>query len=85
MEGYQPGGRGGRMGEKLQGIRSINGRYIIDRVEGKNSMGNGEANELICTTHGHEVRWKNAGGRQGTGQRGINGRKKLDNCNSITN
>ena len=53
--------------------------------KGKNSMGNGEANELICTTHGHEVRWKNAGGRQGTGQRGINGRKKLDNCNSITN
>ena len=43
MEGYQPGGRGGRMGEKLQGIRSINGRYKIDRVEGKNSMGNGEA------------------------------------------
>ena len=25
-------GRGGRMGEKVQGIRSINGRYKIDRV-----------------------------------------------------
>ena len=24
--------------------------------EGKNSVGNGEAKELICTTHGHELR-----------------------------
>ena len=30
-EGYQWGGGGGRMGEKVQGIRSINGRYKIDR------------------------------------------------------
>ena len=30
MEGYQWGGGGGRMGEKVQGI-SINGRYKIDR------------------------------------------------------
>ena len=29
MEGYQ--GRRRRMGEKVQGIRSINGRYKIDR------------------------------------------------------
>lgn len=29
MEGYQWGGR--RMGEKVQGVRSINGRYEIDR------------------------------------------------------
>ena len=29
MEGYQWGGR--RMGEKVQGIRSITGRYNIDR------------------------------------------------------
>ena len=29
MEGYQ--WRGGRMGEKTQGIRSINDRYKIDR------------------------------------------------------
>ena len=32
MEGYQWGGGGGRMGEKVQGIRSINGRYKIDRL-----------------------------------------------------
>ena len=32
MEGYQQCGGGERMGEKVQGIRSINGRYKIDRV-----------------------------------------------------
>ena len=31
MEGYQWGGGEGRMEEKVQGIRSINGRYKIDR------------------------------------------------------
>ena len=31
MEGYQWGGRGGRMEEMVQGIKSINGRYKIDR------------------------------------------------------
>ena len=30
--------------------------------EVKNSMGNEEAKELICMTHGHELRWGNAGG-----------------------
>ena len=43
------------MGEKVQGIRSLNGRYKIDG-EVKNSIGNGEAKELICTTQGHELR-----------------------------
>ena len=31
--------------------------------EVKNSMVNGEAKEFICTTHGHELRGGNAGGR----------------------
>ena len=31
MEGYQWGLGGGRIGEKVQGIRSIIGRYKIDR------------------------------------------------------
>ena len=31
MEGYQWGVGVERMGEKVQGIRSINGRYKIDR------------------------------------------------------
>ena len=46
MEGYQWGEGRGRMGEKIQGIRSINGRYKIDG-EVKNNMGNREAKELI--------------------------------------
>ena len=29
----------------------------------KNGIGNRELKELICTTHGHELRWGNAGGR----------------------
>ena len=36
-------------------------------------------------THGHELRGVNAGGRGVAGQRGIKGRKKWDNCNSINN
>ena len=73
----------GREGEKVQGIRSINGRYKIDR-EVKNSRGNGEAKELICTAHGHELRREIAGGKVGTRQRGQRN-KNWDNCNSINN
>ena len=38
--------------------------------EVKNSMGNEEAKELICMTHGHELRWENAGGNGVLGRRG---------------
>ena len=31
MKGYPQGGGGGRLGEKVQGIRSIIGGYKIDR------------------------------------------------------
>ena len=31
METYQQGGGRGKMGEKIWGIRSINGKYKIDR------------------------------------------------------
>ena len=48
-------------------------------------MGNGEAKELICMTQGHELRGGNDGRKRGTGQWGIKGRKKWDNCNSIMN
>ena len=84
MEDYHGDGSGRRIGEKAQGIRSTNGRYKI-YGEVKNSVGNGEAKELICTTQGHELRWGNAGRWSGAGQRGIKGRKKWDNCNSIIN
>ena len=38
--------------------------------EGKNRVGNVEAKELICTSHGHELKGENAGGR---GIKGKNG------------
>ena len=39
----------------------------------KNSTENVEAKELICTTHGHELRWGNVAGRGSAGRRGIKG------------
>ena len=52
--------------------------------EGKNSVGNVEAKELISITHGHEL-WGggNVGGR-GVGRMEWSGRE-WDNCNSIIN
>ena len=44
--------------------------------EVKNSIGNGEAKELIYMTHGHELRGVNADGEGSAGQRGIKVRKK---------
>ena len=40
-------------------------------------MVNGEAKELICMTHGHELSGENAGGKGCAGQRGIKWRKKM--------
>ena len=75
MHGGLSGGRGaGENGVKVQGIRNINGRYKID-TEVKNSIGNGQAKELICTTHGHELRGGDAGEKGTEGQRGIRGEK----------
>ena len=48
-------GERGRMGERVQGIRSIIGRYNR-QGEVKNSMGSSEAKELIGMTHGHELK-----------------------------
>ena len=49
----------------------------------KNSIGNVEAKEVVCTTH--ELKGENAGGRGCAGWRGIKGRGKWDNYNSIIN
>ena len=38
-------------------------------------MGNGEAKELICRTHGRELRWGNDGG--GYRAEGNKGKKKM--------
>ena len=45
--------RRGRRRMGVQGIRSIIGRHKTGRGV-KNSIGNREAKELTCTTHGHE-------------------------------
>ena len=74
------------MGAKIQGIRSISGRYKIDRGRVRIVWEIEKPKNLhIYMTHGHELRWGNDGGRVGTGQRGIKGRKKWDNYNSIIN
>ena len=39
----------------------------------RNTIGNIEDKELICTTHGYELKGENVGGRGCTGQRGIKG------------
>ena len=70
------GRRQGDCGGKVEGISSINGTNRQGEV--KNSTGNGETKELICTTHGHELRWGPGGvlvGGGGAGQRGKRRRK----------
>ena len=39
--------------------------------EVKNSIGDGEAKELTCTTHGHELRWGDCLERRGVLGRGV--------------
>ena len=85
MERYQWKVGRGENGEKGTGNKKHKWQVQNRQGEVKNSKGNGEAKELICTTHGHELKWKNAGGRVGTGWRRINGKKKWDNCNSTIN
>ena len=77
IEGYGQGGGEGRMGGTVQGIRSLNGRYKIRQGTVKNSIGNGEAKELICTTYVHELSGGIAGGREWSGRKGIKERKKM--------
>ena len=55
------------MGEKAQGIRSLNSRRKNSQGEVKNTIGNGETKELTYTTHGYKLRltgcWWEAGCR----------------------
>ena len=53
----------------------------------KNSIGNGEAKELTCMSHGHELRLEVGGiaGGKGILVRGGQKRKNWDNYNSINN
>ena len=74
MEGYQQGVGVGRMGEKGIGNKKHKWQRQNRQGEVKNSIRHGEAKELICMTHGRELRGGNDGG-VGTGRRGIKGRK----------
>ena len=60
MEGYQ-WGRGGGEGRKGTGKKQHKWQVENRQGEVKNSIGNGEAKELICTIHEHELRWRNDG------------------------
>ena len=84
MEGYQWGGGRGETGGKVTGNKKHKWQVQNRQGEVKYSIGHVEAKELICMTHGHELRGGNAGGKgvQGEGEkRG----EKWDNCNSIIN
>ena len=50
----------------------------------QNSIGNGEAKEVTCMTHGHELRVVMAGRNGGYWIKGTKG-KNWDNCNNMIN
>ena len=62
-----------------KGAGSKKHKWWVENRQGviKDSIGNVEAKELICMTHGHELRWGNAGGWGGTGWRGNKGEKEI--------
>ena len=83
MEGYQQGsgrGRGGKGTENKQHKWQIENR----QWEGKNSIGNVHAKELVSMTHRNELQGGNVGGRGWAGWSGVKG-GKWDNCSSIIN
>ena len=51
--------------------------------EGKNNIGNGEAKELMCTTHGHELSGGMLEGMRVPGRGGEKGRKKKNGTTVI--
>ena len=61
------------MGGKVQGIRSIIGRYKIDRGRLR-IVQEMEKPKNLRMTHGHELRVAIAGGNGGTGWRGTKGK-----------
>ena len=65
-------GRGG-VGGKGTGKKQHNWQALNRRGEVKNGIGNTELKELICTTHGHELR---GGMLEGWGMQGRGGIKE---------
>ena len=54
-------------------------------IKKREILGIEEANEPICITHRHELRWVNDGRRGGYRVEGNKGEKKWDNCNTMIN
>ena len=73
MEGYQRGGRGGRMGEKVQGIRGTIGRHKIDRGRLRIVQEMEKPKNLYVQSV--DISWGNDVGMGGAGQKGIKVRK----------
>ena len=71
------------MEEKGPGKKKHKWQVQNRQEEVKNGIGNGEAEELICMTHGEELRGRNLEGA--CRAQGDKGRKKWDNYNSIIN
>ena len=71
MEGFQWGGGREEQEERVQGRRSIIGRQKIDGERSKMVW----ETELLCTTHGHELRWGMLEGWGAAGRRGVKGEK----------
>ena len=79
MEGYQQGGgEGGAEWGKGTGNKKHKWQVQNRQREVQNSIGNGEAKELICMTHGHEPKWGNAGERGWCRAEGNKGEKKME-------
>ena len=75
MEGYSSeveGRNGGKGTENKKHKWQVQNRF----GEVKNSMGNEEAKELMCTTDGHELRWGMLVG-EGCREEGNKGEKKM--------
>ena len=77
MEGCQWGGGGRRAGGKVTGTKKPKWQVQSRQEEVKNSIGNGEAKELICMTHGHELGGGECWREEGTRQRSVKERKKM--------
>ena len=63
------------MWEKVQGIRSINSRYKIDRGRLRIIWEMEKPKNLTCTTDGHALRWGNDGGSGVQGSWELRGEK----------
>ena len=70
----------GENGRKGTGNKKHKWSVRNRQEEVKGSMGNGEAKELVCMTHGYELRWGNDVGG-GYSVEGNKGEKKIGQLN----